>query len=329
MKPAPIRSACRAAALALPLLLTACVSRFQSQELRSTEIGYRGDPLPQEVWTKSAEKLEAEKARRAESPKGRLHKGSSTTWLLPGFFQHRQLEVEPTEATVYRGTWADLLTPLLISLPLRLNYQEHYYTPGQAEPVGSQTVYWTPIWANSVKEGTPPTRREYDASGLPLLWSTFRLRDNQRPWQVKGFTTLWSLGTMSMKGRDPKWEGYFTAPLLLGGLPGAALWSDARVKFREKADDTVTARFEWHGPAMGFLGYQDYRGPEDFDPEEGTTSAVTRSRRLVFGGLLWYDGTRRDEAGKVVKAAHGPLWSAFGWGEKDGRRTVRLFGFSI
>ena len=316
------------AALAAPLLLASCVQRFQSDQLRDVDVSYKGGPLPKQMWEESEKKLAAEKEKKASEPTGRLFKGSSTSWILPGFFQYRQLLVEPEEATTHRGSWVDLLSPMFLSLPLCINYQEHYYAPNSTESQGSRSITWSPIWANAVKEGTVDRGREFQASGVPLLWSTFRVRDNHRPLQVSGFTTLWSLGTASIHGKDPKWEGYFTAPLLLGGLIGSAVWSDACIKVHG-SEGAAPVRAEWHGPFMGFLGYQSYRGPEDFDPEKGTASSVTRARKLALGGLIWYDGSRYDEKGALVKSAHGPLWTLFGWGVKDGKKHARVFGISI
>lgn len=316
-------------ALTAPLLLASCVSRFQSEPLRNVEISYKGGPLPKQVWEESEKKLAAEKEKKASEPAGKLYKGSSTSWILPGVFQYRQLLAQPDEANTHRGQWIDVLSPLFLSLPLCINYQEHYYAPNSPEPLGSRTVYWTPIWANSIKEGTVDRGREFEASGVPLLWSTFRVRDNNRPWQVSGFTSLWSFGPMSLRGKGPQLDGYFTAPVLLGGLIGSALWSDSRIHMRGKGENAGTGRLEWHGPLMGFLGYQSYRGPEDFDPEEGTTSSVMRSRRLVLGGLAWYDASRSDEKGNVVDATHGPIWSMFGWGTKNGKNITKVFWIPV
>ncbi len=270
------------------------------------------------------------------------------TWLLPLNIYQKMAEFEGThKLATSKNTYNGLGFPLLF-LPLRFSSQENLYSRADTYPKHRSRTEWNLAYASSsVSEDWPKDRPTLHAKGLPLFFSKGTLRDlgtqSGRRTDAAGWQTLWSIGPAYMKFKsreadrsNPRDEQRVTAgmPLALGGFLGTILWLDAdATNHREYSRE----RLQVHGPLFGMLGF--------FRTQKGTrwnmvpeTSGEDDPRRFgheeyskgLIAGLLWYDqGSKYTALPETENSGHGPVWSMFGWGRKNGEPTIRIFWIPI
>ncbi len=267
---------------------------------------------------------------------------NSTMWLLPLNFSTRQFTVQSDRETAhYRNvTWNDL-GPMIFTLPLRIRVADYIYKRGTERPVASRGVVMTPFWVQKFDKGDFGDDKEFYGFGVPLLFATLGLKDGET-LNTKFFSSLWSLGPFMFKmentvGRTYQ-KQYLAAPLLFGSW-GGLLWID--IDFLREIDGDTNQRIVAHGPLLGLLGFWYQKSDKiyvtsaedvanDRAEEEGEVKIVgEEAQRLILGGLLWQDSMDWDANDELTDARHGPLWTMFGWGKKDGRNTLRLFWIPI
>jgi hypothetical protein len=332
------------------LVLSGCQSSSRTSFFRENAPPRDGVVLPVDFW----EKVEEAKTR-TERPDRRLGSTDTRIWLLPFNINTRSVSIgdDGSGMDVVHVTWNDIGVPvLLFTLPWRVKFRQYHYEEGSLHPTGFRSLTWSPFVFEDRAIGSVDKRLRIKGSGLPLLYSNLKvdLKDRAENDIVKlrGSTSLMTLGPsyMTIEQRvphDKETSGtqsvYMAAPLFLGGWPGLMLWSDYRIAAKPTGD-----RFTGHGPLFGLLGYfaakrgggyfimspENPRTEEDSEFQYEVFKRDSESVRLLLMGLLWHDYSRRDfETGQVNSSRHGPLWSAFGWGRKNGRFKVRFLWIPI
>ncbi|MCC5877200.1 MAG: hypothetical protein JJU11_13345 [Candidatus Sumerlaeia bacterium] len=310
------------ASLLAVLVFSGCTHSFTSRELGDKTLPYKGGTISEETW----------EAMGRVNPSAPHVNTRSTVFPLPSILIFRNfsnLRPDGRYAATSFTWWDGFLGSIGISLPLAVNYNDYHYLPGESEPVAHRSAFYTPFLSGSSSEGDFDLGVDIKASGIPLLWSRVRMAEtfpdgSQAIAQKTGF--LWSLGPMLIKleANEGNTSGYIATPLLLGGVPGGILWSDYRIRDR----DRDTHRFG-HGPLFGFLGYSQWKA-HSTPPQEDANPEETRFRRLLLGGALWEQTRRSDfESGEVTSTSHGPIWGMFGWGSREGDFTLRLLWIPI
>lgn len=317
------------------LAMTACKGGGRTQELDGVRLPYGGRPMTAKVW-EAVDKAD-EKQPIAESYR--------FIWPIPLEVVNRTTVVARTKdkSQNSRLIWNDLATPLLVTfLPLRIDYSRYVYDRAHEMPTGKQHLYWNLFWAGSSESGDIGSDLRMHAAGVPLFYGAMRVERIQAKQLLDFHQVLWTLGPAWMRfhGEGPggAGHGYFVTPLLLGGALGTAVWTDYHI-------DAPEAKLEGHGPLAGFLGYwclkaektrlnpeaAEHVGPPSPGEKAPDTMIAegTRTKRLIIGGLLWHDFVDRDTKGVVQDSGHGPLWSAFGWGKKNGKFAVRVLFIPI
>lgn len=305
------------------LCLTGCVSHYTNHHLEGKTLPYHGEPIDEDTWAAIA---------RAQ-PQPQPLELRSFLFPLPSIVRYRAFSHlrDTGTHTAASLTWYDgFLGAMGISLPLIVNFNDYQYEPDVAEPVGHNSALYTPFWVTSSSEGEANMGLTLDAMGVPLLFTRVRLREEAPGGGASATATLtgflWTLGptVLKLETDDDSRRGYLAAPLLLGGLPGAFLWSDYHL--HEDESHRIG-----HGPAFGFLGYTQWRTIRTWqaDEEVPDPSAEERFRRLVLGGTLWQDTARSDAAGDPISTSHGPLWGMFGWGSRGEDFALRAFWIPI
>lgn len=322
-----------AALVALPLLLTGCVTTQVSRDFpEQARISYRGGEIDPAVW---------EVARAAE-PDALPYRGYTLSWILPlTLRQHSIIFPESDRGETRSLAYNGLGFPLFL-LPLRFQLSESVYLNGETEPSETQWTTWTPLWTANNAENWDPETGRVRTRGIPLF---FGRMDVERESHSMGlWHTLWSLGPAYAKYRgenlappqpeaDPG-ELRVTAgmPLALGGILGALLWFDLELRVE---DGPNRGSLSTHGPLGGLLGYAAARSRAmavETDPETEVERRYIehRSNKVLLGGLLWLDLIAKEEGNRASHfEARGPLWSAFGWGKRGGRNAVRVFWIPV
>lgn len=304
------------------VLLAGCSSHFTNHSLEGKTLPYHGEAIDEETW----------EAIAGARPQGQPLEMRSFALPLPTVVVHRAFSPlqEAGTHTAASFTWYDgFIGALGISLPLVVNFNSYQYEPDVAEPVGRVSALYTPLWATSSSEGEAETALSLEAKGVPLLFTRVNLRE-ESPGGIGGTATmtgfLWTLGPAVLKldTDDGSRRGYMAAPLLLGGMPGALLWSDYHLY--EEDSHRIG-----HGPGFGFLGYTQWRTTETWEAPAGeeASAAEERFRRLVIGGALWQDTARSDADGASISTSHGPLWGMFGWGSRGDDFALRALWIPI
>jgi len=342
---------------AVVALLTGCTFNQNSEFFKTQPVIKDGAPITEETWA-------AMDAARAEGKDSRLSSKGSFAFPLPGlvriqtFAAGQNPETKKTDkADSLLFVWNDLLTPYLgLTLPLRAKFRLYHYERGTPLPAGFRGITYSPFVFEDRAIGKVDPNLELKARGLPLLFADFKARyaeaDRDRRHHFRANTFLWTLGPAVAKYRAeaiatadaettaPLSRGYLAAPLLLGGAPGAVLWTDYHIRIAE-TKDSAGQRFVGHGPFLGFLGYFDSKVSPKVRTEittsaDGTERVETQrnidgSRKVhVLGGILWHHYTRRDAATSVrLRYRNGPLWGAFGWGHDGDRFNIRFLYIPI
>lgn len=320
-----------AASVAGALLLSAlsgCVSRSGSPllvELRPP----KGDaPLPEEIW---------ERTRVEKNPR----QNTQSSLFFPFMLYNKawRFNSDQESASFTRLRWYDLGLPIFL-LPFYAGLIQREYRRDSTE-TGRMHATVTPFWAWSGAKNWPEDRARVKASGLPLLFTNIRVEDGQPRTKVQSNLFLWTLGPAISTFRSEnlnvgeddaagpgRLRGYVGAPLLLGGLPGAILWSSYSIRWQ---DETREGSVFGQGPLLGTLLYfqskENVRIPTSSDELDDRTPDDTT--RLLGLGALWYSHAGRNAEGRVMRSDHGPLWGFLGWGRRDGAFALKLFWFGI
>ncbi len=318
---------------------TGCATKMVTDDFPDQErISYDGGFVSTYVW-ENADSFDAENPPRKEW---------RFTWLLPLNIYQKLAEFESShKLAVRKNTYNGLGFPLLF-LPLRYSSQESLYGHEDVYPIHRARTEWNLLYAKSrVSEDWPEGRPSLYAQGYPLFFSKGTLRDlgtySGRRSDVTGWQTLWSIGPAYLKYKsreadrsEPRNEQRATVgmPLALGGFLGTILWLDTdAVDHKEYTRE----RLQVHGPLFGMLGFfrTDTQSRWNQVPE---MSGEDDPRRLgyreysqgLLAGLLWYDhGTEYVALPETENSGHGPIWSMFGWGRKNGEQTIRVFWIPI
>lgn len=320
------------ALIALPLVLSGCVSTSVSREYPDgADISYRGGTIDPVLW---------EVAGNVEED-ALPYRSYNFSWLLPTTLRNRAVFFDgPNQVNTRSVAYNGLGIPLLL-LPVRFHYSESFYTNGATEePTATQWATWNPFWTANSGENLSDDHARVRTRGVPLFFG--RVDMTSPDTQVGLWSTLWSLGPafftyngeIQYEANEPPAEMRATAgmPLALGGILGAVLWTDVEMRQRHGEDHL---RWSSHGPFFGSLGYVNVNarstelGPTE---ENGTPEPVVQytSTKSLLTGLLWLDLINKEVGNRASHfEARGPLWSAFGWGKRGGRNTVRVFWVPI
>lgn len=346
-----IRWAMTLLALGGLIVMTGCSMRQRTDVLMDKKVPGKGGPLTAELW---------QAADRSAEPV--VQARQRFIWPLPFNQYSRQLEMHTARSQTMPGkaagsatAWNDLLVAppyFFISLPLRGFYGEYGYTRGTEAPDARGGMSFNPFWMWSWQDGTLPTGRSFEAWGVPLFYSRFAVAQKNASTDsaLSQRNVLWTLGPraafLDLQGDfrnvaggykdgvlnlDPTLDGILTTdqydeisghlfnPLHLGGTLGNFLWTSYHLKMTTDTwEDTVNA----HGPLLGMMIFHEKRLT---DIHRAGTSKTREFDRLIFGGWLWKTWLKPTEAGEPDRELHGPLFGGFGWGRKDGEKTLRLF----
>jgi hypothetical protein len=333
------------------VLLAGCAGKIRSTYFKSNPVPYDGKELPDGFWkdlqTHDAATIPAGKAPPPERASDR------NFWVLPLQLNLRSVTVsqDRKHVNVDQLVWNDLLSPVILtSLPLRLKYRGYSYKEGSNLPTGFREFTWSPFLVEDRMIGDVDKKLRIKGGGLPLLGTKIHASNEGNAevnyadaFDLRALASLWTLGPAYAKiemqqmidDKPTTVTAYGAAPLLLAGAPGLMLWTDYKV--RDGRGGYATA----HGPALGSLGYFAAKNMDraitEIVKDEVTGNETTKVippdpnvRRFLLGGLLWHSYVKRDrETQALDKSRHGPLWTMFGWGHKDGRFNVRLFFLRI
>lgn len=248
---------------------------------------------------------------------------SSDGWLLPYTGVLREARVAPpgdrVDATVTRGF--NLGFHLFPLLPLWADVRELRAEPGRATREMSS---WSanPLWATS--SHAPDADTFTDLWGVPLIYWGGREVAADRSTSIHG--GLWTLGPLYASSRnEATGEGYrIFMPAAAAGL-GPLVWISIE---RHDAQEHVVG----HGPA-GLVWLESSTRVEHAMPlafMDAQARGIERGRLLaVLGGALWTEVEGFDASEQLVTSRYGPLWTALGWGRRDGESVVYLFGVPI
>lgn len=316
-----------------------CAFEAKDEWIAEYPLPAAGEPIAAEFW---------DHAKNSKDPQGT----DVSLWLLPMWadVDHREIENDPprlsrTEYTMFNPGLA--LVPLL---PFYIDAQvEERQQDGSWQGSG---LTWTPFWAWS--HSTEKAPAELRASGIPLLWGDVEVRSKTQPFEIRVRHYLWTLASMVCSievGQDgADLDGYVFFPLYLAGL-GGYLWGSIEL-------EGEAGSLSGHGPFGGDLGYYRRVGlvknrittqsaeaeaePIPFQLDLGTVvdesedldrmtrvdeNGLVPSVERWLGGILWASWVDSDATGKEVDGRHGPLWTMFGYGTKNGESTVILFWY--
>lgn len=248
-------------------------------------------------------------------------------WFFPTSIYNKTASFESdSRLRVSRTLYQDLLFPIFL-VPMQFKTSHYIYDKSQSEPVAGDWVSWNVFWADEGQVGGGIPGREVSAAGVPLFFGIAKTRDREQTNMM--WNSLWSLGpafysvnvtpsqqeVLGSQARPREASISIFCPVALGGIPGLVLWTDLTI---ERSTAEGTNRMEAHGPLGGSLGMLQARTK---------TNKSDELLRLVMFGALWYDKKEYVDTEEEQRdfAAHGPLWSMFGWGRKDGKNAVRLF----
>lgn len=262
---------------------------------------------------------------------------SSSNWMLPLWAKDRQVALAEDGKAVTTRAWSAFnlglgFTPLL---PFYFAADEARFA--QSGGVAHSSIAWTPLYATGSSEGTATIA----ASGVPLFYG--RLQVARDDLNVDLHQVLWSIGPLwahsSLNRSDARVVASQFTPLELLGF-GRWLWLSETI---EGSDGREVA----HGPLCGGLGYLKSEGRRQPNPIDDELGAMLREARatttaaeppengpisnseLWLGGILWCSLTDTSGSGQEVAGRHGPLWTMFGYGRKDGRNRILLFWIPI
>jgi hypothetical protein len=310
-----------AALLLMLLLVTACSTTRTAKPLEGREIPYDGSPIPADLWTAA---MVPEKPSQLRT----------TIWPLPTTFGFRRFWVNPKDGTA-NSLRVSLGSLWMLILPYRAEITLAQYDGPDAKPTGFRSLKWNPFFTRARNEGEFQfAGMRFKSNGVPVFYSNSKTDFENGAWamQARLKQGLWLLGPTQLglaEGLSARYggkEGRFQnqakvfAPLYLGG-PGSWLWltTDVRLGNTNLEGAPNGLRFRGNGPVFGLGGYLF-----------GSNISGNRSSnfRHVVLGLLWHDVNTRVD-GKLETSRHGPLWSGFGWGHRDGRFRLRFLWFSI
>ncbi|MCX7050008.1 MAG: hypothetical protein NTX50_31555 [Candidatus Sumerlaeota bacterium] len=227
---------------------------------------------------------------------------------LPFGFGFKELSVMPPQSMALYGdlTWHDLcpFCPFVFTFPLWVKAEESVYRSPSTQPSGSRSFLWTPVSASVASSGE--LKDTCSARCIPLLYSHIEMKGKEgieKLYRMKATNFLWSLGPMRLKTNHIPGdtlgiqESDLFVPLFLCTHFSMFIWSDFAARSKDPNDPDVEQRISAHGP---------------------------------LGGAVWLSYERLDASDpKLNSSKHGALWGMFGWGQKDGRRVIRVCGISL
>lgn len=315
--------------LAAPLVLALCGCVRSDGPLALHSFDPDDGPPDPAFWQRAAEVKAGEKARHA------------SVWLLPFWSSDREVQLGADGNDVRSRGWSVFnlglgLTPLL---PLYFSIRDHRW---DREGDGAHcSLTWTPLWATGSSEGDCGAM--LDASGVPLFYGRLHIVAPDVGLTTDVWHYLWSIGPLMADSKLDRPGLTATSrvfvPLELIGF-GTLLWTS-------RTTESAAGRMLQHGPIGGWLGYvesdgervgnliddevervlhPDAEAPPPMPPVPGP---YRPHLRLMLGGILWSGFYDTDESGAEVTGRHGPLWTMFGYGTKDGRSRVLVFWIPI
>jgi len=315
--------------LLVGLALNGCVTNSGKRKLDNQSLPVSGEPIPKALWDDLTQD-------DSGKPAGGTTYRRAHDWTIPTVLVRRWFHTG-NEGKSLSATRIEYFSLLSLILPFHGGLKRYDYNAPDSEPIADRWLHWNPFWTSAGGKGDLAIGKlEVDSAGIPLLYASTGVDSESSDYAVRLRVrqSLWLFGPGYVRARGPElltfgpgrnpesgfkedfFRGYFPV-----GIRAFMLWVsyDARLRSGGGNNGAVRYHFTGHGPIAGFGGY--FFGSK----REGEDHS---NFRHVVLGALWHDVVTR-RSGELKTSRHGPLWSAFGWGHRDGKFNVRLFWLPI